>query len=270
MENWGYVHENLKSMLAILGEAESARYIAHTGTAAFYDSGVDDAHENYALPDQVNAARGADARSDFAETLDFAVKLGRKFFGVTGCPHIWPFFFEISGACQKILESNGLAREDDFTAMWADLNVSETCAMSDDRVRPVQANDVRGWADDVWRGFDSGEDASESFIAKARYFASRGEFLPVGIKGASTGLLFAGGETAGIYYISTRPEFRGQGLGGAVVDYLKRAARESGFRYVTLLATPSGRRLYERHGFIALGTVSIFSGKFEDARIEEP
>jgi ribosomal protein S18 acetylase RimI-like enzyme len=77
--------------------------------------------------------------------------------------------------------------------------------------------------------------------------------------------LFSGGETAGIYYISTRPEFRGRGLGGAVVEYLKRAARERGFRYVTLLATPSGRPLYERHGFTALGTVGVFSGKFADA-----
>ena len=259
MENWGYVYENLKSMLAVLGEAKSARYAARAGTAAFYDSGVGDAHENYALLDHENMTRGADARSDFAETLDSVVKQGLKFFGVTGRPHIWPFFFEMSGECQNILRSNGLEREDDFTAMLADLSGPETRAVSDGRIGPVRGEDARAWADDAWRGFDSDEDAPESFIAEARHIASRGDFLPVGIKGASTGLLFFGGETAGIYYISTRPESRGQGLGGAVVEYLKRAARELGYRYVTLLATPSGRRLYERHGFAALGTVGIFT-----------
>ena len=260
------VYENLKSMIEALGKAESARYATHAGTAAFYDSGVDDAHENYALLDQDNLARDADVRSDFAETLDSAVKMGLKFFGVTGRPHIWPFFFEISGECQKILASNGLAREDDFTAMCADLSQNETSDARDDRIRPVRAGDARAWADDAWRGFDSGEDAPESFVVSARYMASRGDFLPVGIKGASAGLLFSGGETAGIYYISTRPGFRGRGLGGAVVEYLKRAARERGYRYVTLLATPSGRSLYERHGFVGLGTVGIFSRKFADAQ----
>lgn len=248
-------------MLAALGEAENARYAARAGTAAFYDSGVDDAYENYALLDHGNMTYGEDACSDFAETLGSAVKLGLKFFGVTGRPHIWPFFFEMSGACQKIFESNGLAREDDFTAMCEDLSDFEASAASDGRVMPVRGGDMLAWADDAWRGFDSDADAPESFIATARHIASRGDFLPVGIKGASTGLLFSNGETAGIYYISTRPEFRGRGLGGAVVDYLKRAARERGYRYVTLLATPSGRCLYERHGFISLCAVSVFSAQ---------
>ncbi|MDR1581192.1 MAG: hypothetical protein LBS35_12620 [Synergistaceae bacterium] len=43
MGNWGFVYENLKSMLAALGDAENAKYAAYAGTAAFYDSGVDDA-----------------------------------------------------------------------------------------------------------------------------------------------------------------------------------------------------------------------------------
>jgi hypothetical protein len=88
MENWRYVYGNLKSMLAALGEAAGARYAARAGTAAFYDSGIDDAHENYALLDQENIARESDARSDFATALDSAVKLGLEFFGVTGRPHI--------------------------------------------------------------------------------------------------------------------------------------------------------------------------------------
>jgi GNAT superfamily N-acetyltransferase len=258
MKNWWFVCENLKSMLTALGKAESARYVLYAGTAAFYDSGVDDMHENYALLDHENIARGAKADFDLA-ALNSAVKLGLKFFGITGRPHIWPFFFELSSECRKILASNGLAREDDFTAMWADLRQTETSAANDERIRPVRDDDVRAWADDAWHGFDSDEDAPESFMAEARCIASHGDFLAVGIKGASTGMLFSGGETAGIYYISTRPEFRGWGFGGAVVEYLKRAARERGFRYVTLLATPSGRPLYERHGFTALGAVSIFS-----------
>jgi ribosomal protein S18 acetylase RimI-like enzyme len=252
-------------MLAVLGEAKGARYASRVGAGAFYDSGVDDAYENYALPDHENMSPVSDACPGFAVALDSAVKKGLEFFGNTGHPHIWPFFFELSAECRKILSANGLEREDDFTAMWADLSESETFAANYGRVRPVHDGDMRGWANDVWRGFGSGEDAPESFIATARHIASRCDFLPVGIKGASTGLLFSGGETAGIYYVSTKPEFRGQGLGGAVVRYLERVALERGFRYVTLLATPSGRPLYERHGFTAIGTVGIFSGKFADS-----
>jgi ribosomal protein S18 acetylase RimI-like enzyme len=255
-------------MLAALGEAAGARYAARAGTAVFYDSCVDDAHENYALLDQEDMARAADARSDFAMALDSTVKLGLEFFGAAGRSHIWPFFFGVSAECQKILASNGLAREADHAAMCADL--SEPGIASDGGARPARSGDAHGWADDAWRGFDSGEDAPESFVAVARHVASRGDFFPVGIKGASTGMLFTGGETAGIYYISTRPEFRGRGLGGAVVEYLKRVARERGFRYATLLATPSGRPLYERHGFITLGTAAIFTNKFAEAKTREP
>jgi ribosomal protein S18 acetylase RimI-like enzyme len=91
--------------------------------------------------------------------------------------------------------------------------------------------------------------------------AERREFSLFHIRGRATGMLFAGDENCGIYYVSTLPEFRGRGLGGAIVDRLKAHAAELGFSKAVLLATPSGRPLYRKHGFAELETVMIYRSK---------
>jgi ribosomal protein S18 acetylase RimI-like enzyme len=58
------------------------------------------------------------------------------------------------------------------------------------------------------------------------------------------------GTNAYISTISTDPRWRRRGMAAAIMDALIRVAREAGIDNVDLHATPEGRPLYERLGFV--------------------
>lgn len=57
-----------------------------------------------------------------------------------------------------------------------------------------------------------------------------------------------------------RPMFTRQGLGSWLLDYCEQEARAAGFRSLSLGATAPGRRLYERHGFVAQDSEQVDLG----------
>jgi hypothetical protein len=65
----------------------------------------------------------------------------------------------------------------------------------------------------------------------------------------SSGMLMFGADVAGIYLVSTLNEFRGKGLGTLMTDFCLKMARNLGFTYCVLHASPEGQRIYERLGF---------------------
>jgi GNAT superfamily N-acetyltransferase len=117
---------------------------------------------------------------------------------------------------------------------------------------------AREWAECAWLGFGAIEPPPDSFVAFAGNMAKSDAISLLYIEGAATGMLCAADGTAGIYYVSTQARFRGRGLGGIVVETLKRRALEMGFGRITLLATPSGLPLYLKHGFRDNGAVKIY------------
>ena len=62
-------------------------------------------------------------------------------------------------------------------------------------------------------------------------------------------LVLLGGGVAGIYNVGVIPEFRGQGIGKAVVTAACLHAFQKGYHYATLNANPMGRPIYEQLGF---------------------
>jgi ribosomal protein S18 acetylase RimI-like enzyme len=64
----------------------------------------------------------------------------------------------------------------------------------------------------------------------------------------------AGTDFASLWGGGTLPEWRGQGLFRAIVAYRVALARERGFRYVQVDASPESRPILERLGFVALAT----------------
>ena len=250
-------YENLKRMIQSMGGFPVARYLDEYPGLALYDGGVDDAYENYALCDHGHIARA----EKFPEEFEKSVKFGLDFFSRAGRPHIWPLFPGIPDGAGDILESLGAERGEDFHAMSVDIEGTGRSPDSGDFKidGPLRGDrEAREWAESAWRGFGSDERAPESFTSFARGMAERREFALFHIAGRATGMLFAGGGTCGIYYISTLPEFRGHGLGGAMTENLKTRAAGLGFGKATLLATPSGLPLYLKHGFKDLGTVKIY------------
>jgi len=68
-------------------------------------------------------------------------------------------------------------------------------------------------------------------------------------KPVAGGLALVTGETAGLYMITTRPDYRGQGVGLAVTEGLLEEARRRGASEAILHTSAMGRGVYERIGF---------------------
>jgi GNAT superfamily N-acetyltransferase len=241
------VVSSLKSLIEISGSLSGARALADPGGLWACDAGVGSAYENYAL-----LSSSADGGR-----IDYLVASGLDFFGASGTPHIWPIFPGVPGRVKALLERRGVRHEDVFFGMTADLPHMPFAA-KEDGMRGVWISgerESRDWADAAWYGFDSGEPAPHGFARFASDISLRGEISLLGLLDptariiAATGLLCAADEIAGIYYVSTRPEFRRRGLGLLVMKRLMERGFESGCRGACLIATPAGRPLYLKCGF---------------------
>jgi GNAT superfamily N-acetyltransferase len=255
--NPGYpVFENLKSMLEIMGGFPYSRYLDEYPALTLYDGGVDDAYENYALFDPRH-----NLSEKFPEEFEKSAKRGLDFFSRAGRPCVCPLFGRLRDKAGDILEKLGAKRCADFFAMSADIAGAGRLQTGENFKTdgPLRGErEVLEWAQSAWLGFDSDEAAPESFVRFAREMSRREEFSLFHITGHATGMLFAGRETCGIYYVSVLPEFRGRGFGNAIMSALETRAARLGFRKATLLATPSGRPLYLKHGFTTLETVKMY------------
>jgi GNAT superfamily N-acetyltransferase len=67
------------------------------------------------------------------------------------------------------------------------------------------------------------------------------------------------GEFAGLYGGGTVPEHRGRGIYRALVDLRARAAREGGYRYLTVDAANTSLPILRRLGFVPLTTVTAWT-----------
>lgn len=68
-------------------------------------------------------------------------------------------------------------------------------------------------------------------------------------KPIATTTLFLGAGVVGIYRVATLPEYRGQGIGGAIVRAAMRDAQAAGYRYATLRSSEMAYHLYQQLGF---------------------
>jgi GNAT superfamily N-acetyltransferase len=82
----------------------------------------------------------------------------------------------------------------------------------------------------------------------------------------TTGMLFLDGESAGIYDIATRPDWRGHGFGSHMFDYLLAEAHRQRAWQVVLQASTDGLGIYKRAGFVEVGTVQVFGTVAETLR----
>lgn len=77
-------------------------------------------------------------------------------------------------------------------------------------------------------------------------------------------ILFAFGDSAGIFSLLTDDKAQGKGYGTDMMRYLLRTAKENSCKFVTLSASSdSGYRIYERLGFHKIGEFECFEYKGE-------
>ncbi len=249
------VFANLQSLFRLYASFPGGRVSDSTGGVTLFDGGTASAYENYALvdPNAVQLSPG--------EMITEAL----TFFANRAQPHIWPLFPGVSEALGRELKAHGAVHDAVFFDMFATTDPmrnfeSPVDSLETFEVVPVSdAAFARAWADAVWYGFDSGEPAPGSFVSFTNAMIRHPDLLLFALRDrratvpffAATGMLACAGGSAGIYYIATRPE------------WLLLAAATRGYDRVSLLATPSGRPLYEACGFVVTGEVEIY--RFGDA-----
>ena len=89
-----------------------------------------------------------------------------------------------------------------------------------------------------------------------------------GGKPASTSLMIRTGDVAGIYFVSTLPEFRRRGFGEAMTWRAVADGRAAGCKLSCLQASKMGRPIYERLGFRVVEEYSEWKGKVRAVRRE--
>ncbi|MDR1019199.1 MAG: GNAT family N-acetyltransferase [Synergistaceae bacterium] len=240
------VMSNLRTLIGISGSLGGSRALADSRGLWACDCGFGSAYENYAL-----------LVPDAAVETEGLVSSGLDFFADARSPHIWPLFPGTPERAKAMLEGRGARHDDTFYGMTARLpDGLKTTRDVDARGLWIQGPECAGdWADAAWHGFDSGEPAPEGFVRFVSQIALREGISLFGIRDresgriAATGLLNAADGYAGVYYVSTRPEFRRTGLGVLVMRALMEKGSELGCRRACLLATPAGRPLYLKCGF---------------------
>ena len=257
MDGYSEVYDNFVFLMITLGKLSGTRYAGCRPGVALYDSGVPDAYENYALLEPGPFSGGA--ADAINRSMCETIRHGLEFFAGNKRAHIWPIFPGVTDEAREILEDNGLVRDEDFHAMLAETSETDPDDADLNLVATISGdNEACKWAGCAWRGFDLDGEPPAPFVSNVKGMSRMDAFTLVHIEMKATGMLYSSGINCGAYYVATGREFRGQGLAGTIVEGLKSRARRLGFRRVVLLATPSGLRLYRKHGFEEAGTVEIY------------
>jgi ribosomal protein S18 acetylase RimI-like enzyme len=77
-------------------------------------------------------------------------------------------------------------------------------------------------------------------------------------KPVATASLFIGGGATGVYFVSTLPAQRGQGIGAAITHAALRSGRDLGQRLAVLGASEAGVSVYRRLGFEELCRIALY------------
>lgn len=213
--------------------------------------------------DYHNAVVGADLEADAA---DSAIAESRELLARAALPgtwHVGPSMRPLDLPAR--LEAAGFAADGDEPGMAASLD-----RMVEHRVPGIDietVSDARAlseWVEALGSGFGEGpreaEWVGEVFDRMGlghpdlRLVLARRNDRVVG-----TATVFFSSGVAGLYFVSTVPEARRQGVGAFLTRGAMAAARDAGARHVVLTSSAAGRPLYESLGFRQVCTIRLYT-----------
>lgn len=178
------------------------------------------------------------------------------------------------------LEARGFPRDYELAAMAFDLedldNESVTKAGIEVR-RVTTPNESKQWIECLIHSWESPPEVS-SWMSRNPCFnlglePSKSSSLPrtmyLGLldgKQAGAAMLFWSQQIAGIQAIGTVKEAQHLGVGSATIRAALKDARAMGFKFVVVLSTVEGSRLYSKNGFETYGKLPEHSMYFGDSK----
>lgn len=155
----------------------------------------------------------------------------------------------------------------DITAFRDDRNIPEGLKIG----KVVTVEDMNAWGDVLAESFEIEDREAEKY---KKYFTGLGVgngsklhfFLgKLNGKPVASGCMFKGKEVAGIYWIGTLKEARGQGIGMAMVLHILNEAKNSGYGLCTLIASKMGYPLYKKIGFDGYHTTKVYRWRCKES-----
>ena len=179
-----------------------------------------------------------------------------------------PFLCWIGSAAQSAdwgtqLKAYGLVYDQDYACMAADLlALNEEFNQPENLIiEPISDKEILNhWINSALIGFGLSSNSDKTCLD---LFSGLGFDMPlrnyVGLmdgKPVATSQLFLAAGVAGIYWVTTIPEARRQGIGMALTLAPLREARAMGYRIGVLHPSDMGRGVYRRLGFNEYGKLS--------------
>jgi GNAT superfamily N-acetyltransferase len=185
--------------------------------------------------------------------------------GVPGSWHVGPSMRPT--AIGERLLACGFAYVGDDIGMAVDLLAlnENLFAPADLVIEPVRDDQsLEAWAHVLSLGFGEGVWESD-WVRDTYHTIGLGDDVPwhhylghLDGEPVATTSLFVGAGAAGIYFVSTAPAYRRQGIGAAITLAALRDARELGYRVGVLGASEMGYPLYRRLGFEQVCRIGLY------------
>lgn len=250
------IEENGTEFLLAMGRAAGAEEHRTSGVHWIIGNSPIDYH---------NCVVRADLDPDDADTMIAASIERFEAHGVPGTWHVGPAMRPQD--LGERLRRHGFAESEADVGMAIELGelpeaipVPESFAIE----RVVDERGLAAWTSVLARGFGEGEPEA-AWVGEVyrriglfndvpwRHFLGRLDGEPV-----ATASLFVGAGAAGVYFVSTLPPARRQGIGAAITLAALRAGRDLGLQLGVLGSSQAGYPVYRRLGFRELCHIRIF------------
>jgi len=248
-------YRNAGSALEVIGSFPSSYFHRFPGLEAFImATGIRSADENWAWIKSNSYSR------------ELLIEVISK-FEERQLQFIWPVFPDSSVQMGLDMDELGLVVREVLNAMIFDSAFVHVNDKSGDlklkTTKALTSKDATLWADTCWRGFAKEKETLQPEFVRFAQSAVLNDKLslvlgyvenePVGT------FMLCENEGFFISHFSVLPEWRNLGIGSLLMNELMNYTYFIKKRYLVLIATKQGERLYKKFGFKNVGSISIRS-----------